>query len=573
MIFNIEVNQNTIRATKGDTILVTLKKNGINVPTLCNMEGFTPTGACRICVVEVEGKDDLVPACSYPVEEWMKIKTHSPRVIRARRTIVELLLSSHPDDCLYCIRNKNCELQDLADDLGIRERRLPVVRMDKKKDHSSSSIVRDPEKCILCGRCVRVCKDLIGVSTFDFTGKGMQTLVGPAFNQHLNISNCINCGQCIKVCPTGALHEKDNLNQVQAALQNPGKHVVVQVSPTVSVSIAEEFGAKSGKDFDGYLVSILRKIGFQKVFKTAFAGDLMVMQIVDEIIDRLDKKENLPIFSSDCPAFVKYIEEYHEDLLTNLSASKSPQQILGSLIKHHYARQQKIKAENIFSVSIMPCTAKKFEASREEHTNKGISDVDVVLTTREVIRLIRLYGLDLQQSTPELPDSPFNIRSSASKILGASGGVAEAVYRTLHHRLTGKHIVNVKVTALRSNKNVKEFFVKMGNRKIGFAAVNGLENAKTLIQQVKDGRDDLHFIEVMACPGSCINGGGQPIANSKEKIKARQKTLYDIDDKDSIKLSYKNPAVIELLNKYKDKEKDSFNEKLKTTYQKRDVLI
>ena len=573
MIFNIEVNQNTIKATKGDTILVTLKKNGISVPTLCSMEGFTPTGACRICAVEVEGKEDLVPACSYPVEEWMKIQTHSPRVIRARRTIVELLLSSHPDDCLYCIRNKNCELQNLADDLGIRERRLPVVRLDKKKDHSCVSIVRDPDKCILCGRCVRVCKERIGVSTFDFIGKGMQTLVGPAFNQHLNISNCINCGQCIKVCPTGALHEKDNLMQVQAALQDPNKHVVVQVSPTVSVSLAEEFGAKSGKDFDGYLVSILRKMGFHRVFKTAFAGDLMVTQIVDEVVERIDKKENMPMFSSDCPAFVKYIEEYHEDLIPNLSASKSPQQMLGSLIKHHYARQQKIKGENIFSVSIMPCTAKKFEAHREEHTHKGISDVDVVLTTREVIRLIKLYGLNLRQSTPELPDSPFAIRSSAGKILGVSGGVAEAVYRTLHHRLTGKHIVNLKVTALRSNKNVKEFFVKMGNKKIGFAAVNGLENAKTLIKQVKEGRGDLHFIEVMVCPGSCINGGGQPIADNKEKVKARQKALYDIDDKDSIKLSYKNPAVIELLNKYQGKEKDSFIEKLKTTYQKRDVLI
>lgn len=573
MIFNINVNNKIIKARKGDTILETLRKNGITVPTLCNMENFTPTGACRICVVEVEGHEELVPSCSHPVEEWMKIKTHSPRVIRARRTIVELLLSSHPDDCLYCIRNKNCELQTLAEELGIRERKLPVVKIMKKKDSSSASIVRDPAKCILCGRCVRVCKDLIGISTLDFFGKGMKTIVGPTLNKKLNVSNCINCGQCIMVCPTGALHEKDNISQVQEALQNPDKHVVVQVSPTVSVSLAEEFKVKSGKELDGLLVATLRKMGFQKIFKTAFATDMMVMQIVDEMMARMDARQNLPMFSSDCPAFVKYMEEFHPEMLPNLSTCKSPQQIMGSLIKHHYARNQKIKAENIFSVSLMPCTAAKFEAQREEFTSKGISDVDAVLTTRELARLIRLFGLDIQQVAPELADSPFALRSSAGKITGTSGGVAEAVYRSLYYKLTGKPLVNFKVTQMRSNKSVKELHTKIGKQKIGIAAVNGLQNAIELIDQIKAGRDDLHFIEMMVCPGSCINGGGQPITQSQDSLKARMKTLYDIDEKESIKASYKNPAVIELYGKYTGKEKESFLEKLKTSYQKRDVLL
>jgi len=573
MIFNIEVNSKTIKAKKGDTILETLRRNGITVPTLCNMETFTPTGACRICVVEIEGRDDLVTSCSHPVEEWMKIKTHSPRVIRARRTIVELLLSSHPDDCLYCIRNGSCELQQLARELGIRERRLPVVKILKKKDPSSSSVVRDPAKCILCGRCVRFCKDRIGISTLDFIGKGMETTVGPSFNNKLNVSNCINCGQCIMVCPTGALHEKDNISQVMEALQNPEKHVVVQISPTVSISLAEEFGAKTGKEMSGLLIATLRKMGFNRVFKTAFAADIMINQVAEELFQRLENGNNLPMFSSDCPAFIKYMEEYHHDLLPNISVCKSPQQIMGSLIKHHYARQQKIKAENIFSVSLMPCTAKKFEAQREENTHKGISDIDTVLTTREVVRMINLYGLDMQQSVPELADSPFAIRSSSGKIIGTSGGVAEAVYRTLYYKLTGKNLVNFKIAPLRVNKNIREFHSKIGNHKIGFVAINGLENARELINQIKAGRNDLQFIEVMVCPGGCINGGGQPITKNTEIAKARVKNMYDIDEKDSIKVSYKNPAVIDLFGKYTGKEKDSFLEKLTTTYQKRDVLL
>lgn len=573
MIFNIEVNNKVLKAKRGDSILETLNQNGISVPTLCRMQGFPSSGACRLCVVEVEGKEDLVPACSHNVEEWMKIHTHSPRVINARRTIVELLLSSHPDDCLYCIRNKNCELQELADELGIRERKLPIVKKQVKKDPSSVSITREPDKCILCGRCIKVCRNWIGISTLDYIGKAMNTIVGPTFDNKLNISNCITCGQCIMVCPTGALHEKDDVNKVLLALQDPDKYVVVQISPTVSVSLAEEFNIRFGKELDELLVATLRRMGFNKVFKTAFAADIMLIQMAEELIDRMEKNERLPILSSNCPAFVKYIEQTYPDLIPNLSVIKSPQQIMGSLVKHHFAKDQKVKAEKIFSVSLMPCTAAKFEASREEFTHKGNSDIDVTLTTRELARMIRLYGLNIQQLAPEVSDTPFVIRTSASKIIGTSGGLAEALYRTLYYKLTGKQLINFKIAALRGNKKIKEYNSKIGNHKIGIAAVNGLSNAVELLDKIIEGKSAYQFIEVMACPGSCVNGGGQPIGSGQEAIKARIKTLYDIDEKESVKASYKNMAVTELFDKYIDKEKESFFQQFITSYQKRDVML
>ncbi|HQB47473.1 MAG TPA: [FeFe] hydrogenase, group A [Bacteroidales bacterium] len=573
MIFNIEVNNKVLKAKRGDSILETLNQNGISVPTLCRMQGFPSSGACRLCVVEVEGKEDLVPACSHNVEEWMKIHTHSPRVINARRTIVELLLSSHPDDCLYCIRNKNCELQELADELGIRERKLPIVKKQVKKDPSSVSITREPDKCILCGRCIKVCRDWIGISTLDYIGKAMNTIVGPTFDNKLNISNCITCGQCIMVCPTGALHEKDDVNKVLLALQDPDKYVVVQISPTVSVSLAEEFNTRFGKELDELLVATLRRMGFNKVFKTAFAADIMLIQMAEELIDRMEKNERLPILSSNCPAFVKYIEQTYPDLIPNLSVIKSPQQIMGSLVKHHFAKDQKVKAEKIFSVSLMPCTAAKFEASREEFTHKGNSDIDVTLTTRELARMIRLYGLNIQQLAPEVSDTPFVIRTSASKIIGTSGGLAEALYRTLYYKLTGKQLINFKIAALRGNKKIKEYNSKIGNHKIGIAAVNGLSNAVELLDKIIEGKSAYQFIEIMACPGSCVNGGGQPIGSGQEAIKARIKTLYDIDEKESVKASYKNMAVTELFDKYIDKEKESFFQQFITSYQKRDVML
>ncbi len=551
MVFEIEVNNKKIKAKKGETILSTLNRNGFKIPTLCFMEDLLPSGACRICVVEVEGSEELVPSCSQLVEEWMKIKTHSPRVIKARKTIVELLLSNHPDDCLYCERNGNCELQELSINLNINERRISSGKNSLKVDKSSASIVIDPKKCILCGRCVRVCDEIIGVTAIDFVKKGFNSSIESFFSKPINLSKCISCGQCIMVCPTAALYEKGHLPELIESLNNPQKHLVVQYSPTISVTLAEEFNLKAGKDINGMLNTSLRKIGFNKIFDTGFAADINSLEVAKELINRIKAKSNLPIFSSCCPSWVKYVEQVHPELLINLAQSKSPQQLMGSFIKNIYAAKNSILPENIYSVSIMPCISKKAEAQREDMTSIGISDVDAVLTTRELAKLIKLYGIDILNIDSELADEPFGTRSSAGKLYGVSGGVTESIIRSLISLLSEKDVINYKINSLRGiNKNINEFKIKIDTFEFGFAVVSDIINAEKLIKQVANGRKDLHFIEVMACPYGCINGGGQPIPATKEAIKARMKAIYDIDEKDSIKFAHKNPQVSEIYKNY-----------------------
>ncbi len=573
MIFDIEVNNKIIKAKKGETILSALSRNGIKVPTLCFMEDLSPTGACRICVVEVEGQTNLVPSCAQPVEEWMKIKTHSPKVIKARKTIVELLLSNHPDDCLYCVRNGNCELQKLAVELNILERRISGKKGKQKTDQSGSSMVRDPKKCILCGRCVRVCEEIIGVTAIDFIKRGNHCEITTSFQKGINLSSCINCGQCIMNCPTGALYERDHLPEIIDSLNNPEKHVVIQYSPTISVTLAEEFGVKSGKDINGMVNAALRKIGFNKVFDSSFAADINTIEVANELVSRIKSGQNLPMFSSCCPAWIKYVEQTHPDLIANLSTAKSPQQIMGTLIKSYYAHITEINAENIYSVSVMPCIAKKFEAQREEMTHKGITDVDAVLTTRELARLIRLYGIDIMNIESELADTILGTRSSSGKLYAVSGGVAEAVLRTSFNLLTGNDLVNFKINELRSiNKNRKEIKIKAGDYELGIVVVSDMINAEKVLSEIKNGRNDIHFVEVMACPGGCVNGGGQPIPARKEDIKARIKAIYDIDDKESIKFAHKNPQLNELYKNYLGKPCDeNCMTILHTKFNKREV--
>lgn len=574
MQFNIEVNNRIIEVRKGETILSALYRNGIKVPTLCNMKDLSPTGACRVCVVEVEGKENLVTSCSYPVEESMKIKTHSPRVVKARKTLVELLLSNHPDDCLYCERNGCCELQDLAIDLNIRERRISGKKSRHKLDLSSPSIVRDPAKCILCGRCVRVCDEIQSVSTLEFLNRGNKTLIGTAMGRDLNFSSCINCGRCVMSCPTGALHEHSYLDEVLDSLNNPSLQVVVQYGPAVTVSLAEEFGIKSGKDINGVINAALRKIGFTHIFDTAFAADLAVMETVESIIQKLETGEGFPLISSCCPAWVKYAEQFYPEVLPYISTCKSPQQMLGSIIKSYYAPQQNINPNTIYSVAIMPCLAKKFEAQREEMTHKAISDVDVVITTRELSRLIKLYGIDIHNIDPQTADIPFGTRSSAGKLFGTSGGTTEAILRTLHHRITGKELNTLKLQDLRSVNGIKEIPVKIGGKEFKVVLVNGLNGIEKLMDGILNKTIDAQFVEIMACPGGCVNGGGQPFKSSDKDIRARIRTLYDIDDVDTIKASHKNPQVNELYEKFLEKPgSDKAKQQLHTCYTKRDVLL
>ncbi|MEI7835762.1 MAG: NADH-dependent [FeFe] hydrogenase, group A6, partial [Planctomycetota bacterium] len=549
-MITFEVDGRTIEAKEEETLLAALRREGIHIPTLCHMEGLPPSGACRLCVVEVEGARNLVSSCSYPVVAGMKVKTKTPKVIEARRTIVELLLSSHPDDCLYCARSGRCDLQSLAQDLGIRQRPQRAKKVAQDMDVSSPSIIRDPDKCILCGRCVRVCEETQGVAAIDFIGRGSKAYIGTAFNEGLNVSTCINCGQCVVVCPTGALTEHSYVNEVIAALADPTKMVVAQHAPAVSVTLAEEFGVKPGADFDGKMVAALRLMGFDRVFDTSFTADLTIMEEGSELVHRVQTGGVLPMLTSCSPGWIKYVETFYPEFIPNLSTCKSPQQMMGALIKNFFAAKQNLDPAKIVSVSIMPCTAKKFECSRPEMGHDHVPDVDYVLTTRELAQLMRTFGVDLKAMTAETPDTPFGERSTAGKLFGATGGVMEAAIRSAYFLLTGTELTEPIVPAVRGLKGVKEAFVEINGLTVGVAVASGLGNARTLIEQIKAGRKDLHFIEIMTCPGGCINGGGQPLGADLDAVRARMQALYKIDKQEPLRVSHKNQQVQRLYNEF-----------------------
>ena len=552
MLFSIEVNNKVITAQRGETILECLKRNGVFVPTLCHIEGYSPTGACRICVVEVEGRPDLVPSCSHPVEEWMKIKTHSPRVIRARRAIAEMLLSNHPDDCLYCGRNGNCELQNLAIDLNLREKRFSGSKNTLKNDYASVSIMREPSKCILCGRCVRLCETEQVVAAVDFIGRGNQMTIGTSYNHGLSSRNCHHCGQCILICPTGALSEQQHIAKVQEALHNPEKHLVAQFSPALSVGLNENLGIKAGKTADHIIVAALSKIGFSKVFDTGLATDLNILENASLLAKQIREGESMPMFTSCCPSWLHYAETFHPSILPCISPVLSPQQIMSVLIKKIYASEMRLRAEDIYTVGLMPCTAKKYEILRQEMLIDDLNMTDAVLTTRELARFIKLYGIDVNNIEPMLPHSPFHIRSTAAKLYGVSGGVTEAILRTVYFLLTGVELEPYKFGEVRSGSGPKFFTMEAGKYKVKTAVVSGMSQVQKLLKEIEAGKKNLNFIEVMACPGGCINGGGQKIGASDKDIKTRSKVLYEMDEKENIRVAHKNPIVHELYQKYFD---------------------
>ena len=573
-MLTIEVNNRKIEAKSGEMLLDTLKRNGITVPTLCHMENLFPTGACRMCVVEVEGERALVPSCAYPVRDGMKVQTHSPRALRARKTIIELLLANHPDDCLYCVRSGHCDLQGLANELGVRERRYSGGKNEYHVDSSNPSIVRDPAKCILCGKCVRVCEEVQAVAAIDFVGRGSKTMVGTAFSEGLNVSSCINCGQCIMVCPTGALREQSYIKEVLNAIADPGKLVVVQHAPSVSVTLGEEFGLKPGADVDGMLVAALRRLGFDRVFDTSFSADLTIMEEASELAHRIRTGGKLPMMTSCSPGWIKFVEEFYPEILDNLSTCKSPQQMMGAVIKSFFAEREGIAPDKIFSVAIMPCVAKKFEAGRPEHSRNGIPDIDAVLTTRELARVIRMRGMDLQSLTPEHADTPFGERSTAGKIFGASGGVMEAAIRTAYHLLTGDELPGLKVEAIRGFDGRKEAKLEINGTPIGVAVVSGLQNARQLLEEIRNGRDDIHFIEVMTCPGGCIAGGGQPLNANPDAIRARMQALYTIDRDEPVRTSHGNPSIQRLYTEFLGEPLgEKSHHLLHTHYAKREVMV
>lgn len=567
MLFTIQVNNKKIKAEKGETILSALNRNGIIIPTLCRMKDFTPTGACRLCVVEVEGRERLVTACSQPVEEWMTIKTHSPRVIKARKTIVELLLSKHPDDCLYCTRNLNCELQSLAEELDIRERRIKGRKIKTRLDQSSPSIVRELSKCILCGRCVRVCEELITTTSLDFINKGQKTHIGAAMDKDFNFSSCIHCGQCMQVCPSGALHEKQNITEVQEYLHKSEFVNIIQYSPGVVTGLAEELGLKPMRDSEKVLNSILRKIGFNKVYLTGFGTDILITELVSALKERFEKNIQGPLYISSCPAWVKYAEQYLPTSLNKLSSLKSPQQITGALIKTLVAGQMGVKPQQIFSVSVTACTAMKFEARRDAMMRKGISDVDSVMTVREMARLIRLFGVDISSSDSEPADEPMDMRSSAAALVEVSGGLTEGIIRELLFETERKDADRNLFKKLRASGNFRESSFVIDNREIRVAVVDGLTGLEKLNSAISSG-SHYDLVEVMVCPGGCVHGAGLSFCTSRDHIKNRAKIIYQMEENEAVSLPSKSPS---LLNHY---EKNAADKSIYLThFTKRDVLL
>ncbi len=568
------VNGKEVPFNGNETILTALKREGIKIPTLCHIEGLPPTGACRICVVEDAKTGVLIPSCSFPATDKMSILTHSPKVIKARKTIVELLLANHPDDCLYCDRNLNCALQTLAEEHGVRQRKISAEKIKQFVDNSSPSIMRDPEKCILCGKCVRTCEEIQGVSALDFSGRGSKSRISTAFNVSLNLSTCVACGQCVNACPTGALVERSSIREVVNALQDPEKTVVIQHAPAVSISLAEELGLEPGTDIIGVMTAALKQIGFNYVFDTSFSADLTIMEEASELVQRVTQNGVLPMITSCSPAWIKFAETFYPDLIPNVSSCKSPQQMLGSMIKNYWAPKMNIPSEKVFSVSVMPCTAKKFEIEREEMVSKGISDIDAVLTTRELAKLIRMYSIDIRKAGSAECDLPFGERSSAGKLFGASGGVMEAAIRTAYWMITGNELTNLVISELRDKENYREITVDINGLKVKAAVVSGLGNARLVLDKMMKKECDLHFLEIMSCPGGCINGGGQPRAIDKEAVKKRMAALYSIDSSAEIRVSHKNSSVMGLYENFLGKPgSHKAHELLHTTYQKRTDLI
>lgn len=560
---------------KGKSVLEAARSVGIEIPTLCFLKEINEVSSCRVCLVEVGPK--LLPSCTVAAEEGMVIKTNTPKVRSARKSIVQLLLSNHKRECTTCSRNRNCELRKLAEDLNIEELEYEGERVDCPMDISSVSLIRDPEKCILCERCISICKNVQSVSAINFSGRGFDTKVAPAYDKPLGESICVNCGQCVVSCPTGALVERENIDEVWDAIANPNKYVVVQVAPAIRVALGEEFRLPVGTRVTGKMVAALKRIGFDKVFDTNFAADLTIMEEGTELLKRLEKGENLPLMTSCCPGWVKFVEHNFHDMISNLSTCKSPHEMEGAVIKSYLAEKDGIDPSNIVVVSIMPCIAKKFEESRGELSYNGVKDVDYVLTTRELAKMIKQSSMDFVNLKDEEFDNPFGVGTGAGVIFGATGGVAEAALRTIFEITSGKELENLEFDAVRGVDGIKEATVTLPNGKtINTAVISGLSNARKVLEQIREDNKKYDFIEVMACPGGCVTGGGQPIVSSKnrEKIDVREvraRAIYEEDRNLPIRKSHENPYIDKLYKEFLgEPNSHKAHELLHTTYVKRE---
>lgn len=555
---NLIIDGQEVQAREGSTVLEAAQQAGIYIPTLCFLKDINQIGACRVCLVEIEKARGLQPSCAYPVSEGMVVRINTAKVREARKAVVELILSNHPKDCLTCDRNTNCELQALANQLGIKEIRFEGANSTFEPDLTSPSIVRDPDKCILCRRCVTVCNQVQEVGVLGVTNRGFDSIVAPPFKRQLDEVNCTYCGQCINVCPVGALTEKDQKQKVWDAINDPQKTVIVQTAPAVRAALGEEFGLPVGTSVTKKMVAALRRLGFDKVFDTDFTADLTIMEEGHELLARIKEGGKLPLITSCSPGWVKYCEHTFPELLDNLSTAKSPQQMFGTLAKTYYPEKEGLNPADIFSVSVMPCTAKKFECERPEMDDSGYQDVDASITTRELAEMIKEAGIDFLALPDEGYDAPMGISTGAGLIFGATGGVMEAALRTVYEVVTGETLAKLDFVEVRGLEGVKEAaidFPPLGTVKV--AVAHGLGNAKHLMEKVRSGEADYHFIEIMACPGGCVGGGGQPIVSGPERMKLKEdyrslraKAIYEEDAGMPIRKSHENPAIKELYEEY-----------------------
>ena len=554
-LVNLTIDGVKVTTKKGTTILEAAKEAGIDIPTLCFLKDINEVGDCRMCIVEVEGRRGFATSCIQTVEEGMVVHTHTPNVLEARHVILDLIISNHAKDCLTCTRSGNCELQALAVKFNVLDVEFPGEMTKHKVDDLSPSIVRDFNKCILCRRCVAACKNVQKIGAIDCINRGFESCISTVGDHSLNDVNCTNCGQCIEACPTGALHEKETINDVWVKLKDPDAYVVVQTAPAVRVALGEEFGMPIGTNVTGKMVTALKRLGFDKVFDTNTGADFTIMEEANEFVERFKENDHLPMITSCSPGWVKYIEMNYPELLPHLSTCKSPHQMFGALVKTYFAKREGIDPSKIYMVSVMPCIAKKFERQRAEMQNEGLYDVDNVITTRELSRMIKQANIEFEQLEDSTFDNPMGEATGAAAIFGTTGGLMEAALRTAQDILTGKDLEKIDFEQVRGGEGIKRATVNIGGKDIKVVAASGLANAQKIMEEIKSGKADYQFVEIMACPGGCIMGGGQPIKSSKirrevDVRKLRADALYSIDEKSIIRKSHENPILKQIYAEY-----------------------
>ena len=575
-IITLTIDNQKIQVPKGTTILEAARKAGIDIPTLCFLKEINEVGDCRMCIVEVEGRRGFATSCITKVEEGMVVHTNTPDVVDARRVVLDLIVSNHKIDCLKCIRNGNCELQDLCKRFNIQDIEFAGEMQSHKVDDLSPSIVRDADKCVLCRRCTATCKNVQNIGAIACINRGFESCISTTDEKSLNDVNCTFCGQCIEACPTGALHEKDTTEEVWAKLRDPETIVIVQTAPAVRVALGEEFGMEIGTNVTGKMVTALKRLGFDKVFDTNTGADFTIMEEANEFIERFSENNNIPMITSCSPGWIKFIEMNYPELLPHLSTCKSPHQMFGALIKTYYAEKEKIDPKKIYMVSVMPCIAKKFERQRDEMVNDGLYDVDNVITTRELARMIKQGNIEFTTLDDSEFDLPMGEATGAAAIFGTTGGVMEAALRTAQDTLTGENLPKIDFEQVRGGEGIKKATVNIAGKDIKVVAASGLANARKILEEIKSGKADYQFVEIMACPGGCVMGGGQPIKSSKIRSEVdvralRAGALYSIDEKSTIRKSHENPVVKKIYDEFLQKPGSELAEKLlHTSYKKRE---